>query len=580
MRTIGRLLCDDRRMRWAPPGLSPRGETARISVDGRPVDCRVGDTLAAALVAAGELTCGVTRQGEPRGVFCGMGVCHDCVMSVDGASLRACMTPVHDGMSVESDVGLRVPRAGEAHLEPIVLAPDVLVVGAGPGGLAAAAAAAEAGADVLLVDERAKLGGQYFKQPSDAFDVDEQALDKQYRQGRELAARVERAGVTVLKGAQVWGATSARELFAVGGGRSYTLNPRRLVLATGAYERGVPLPGWTLPGFMTTGAAQTLMRAYQVLPGQRVLVSGNGPLNVQVAAEAVRAGATVVALCESARATSPARAAAAAAMATTAPDLMRDGLGYLRTLRGARVPVLFGHSVVRAEGDGRVERAVVARLDAGGFPVPGSERAFDVDAVCAGYGFLPSNELARALGVEHVYDARKGQLAAVRGPDGRTSLDGVWVVGDSGGTGGARLALAVGLLAGAAAAGAAAPRGAERARRRYQRFQRALWRLYAAPRLVDQLATPDTLICRCESVPLRLVDAASEGIAAIGALKRVTRAGMGRCQGRYCASILAELAARRSGKPLVEDDWFAPGVPVKPLPVAMLVDPWRPSLKP
>ena len=172
-----------------------------------------------------------------------------------------------------------------------------------------------------------------------------------------------------------------------------------------------------------------------------------------------------------------------------------------------------------------------------------------------------------------LYDARKGQLAAVRGRDGRTSLDGVWVVGDSGGTGGARLALAVGLLAGVAAAGAAAPPGAERARRRYQRFQRALWRLYR--RTTAHRSAGDT---RHAHLPVRGASRSASSTppprasTAIGALKRVTRAGMGRCQGRYCASILAELAARRSGKPLVEDDWFAPASPVKPMPVGHAPD--------
>ncbi|NUR74996.1 MAG: (2Fe-2S)-binding protein, partial [Thermoleophilia bacterium] len=113
--------------------------------------------------------------------------------------------------------------------------------------------------------------------------------------------------------------------------------------------------------------------------------------------------------------------------------------------------------------------------------------------------------------------------------------------------------------------------GAERHRRRNERFQRALRRLYAGPRLVDQLAGPATLICRCESVPLRAVEEAfAGGIASIGALKRVTRAGMGRCQGRYCAGILAELAARRSGRPPDELAWFAPALPFKPLPVGVV----------
>jgi NADPH-dependent 2,4-dienoyl-CoA reductase/sulfur reductase-like enzyme len=557
-------------MRMETTGLRSRADRATLVVGGRAIECRLGDTVAAALVDAGELTCRVTRTGEPRGIFCGMGVCHDCVMNVDGVPLRTCMTAVRDGMQVEVEADAKPPRPLEARLEPVVLAPEVLVVGAGPGGLAAAAAAAEAGADVLLVDERPKLGGQYFKQPSDAFEVEPQELDRQYRAGRELIARVERAGVTVLKGVQVWAATGPRELLAVDEQHAYALRPRRLVLATGAYERAVPLPGWTLPGFMATGAAQTLMRAYQVLPGRRVLVSGNGPLNIQVAAELTRAGATVVALCETARPRSP---GAVAAMAAAAPDLIRDGAGYGLTLRRARVPLLLGHAVVRAEGDGRVERAVIARLGGDGRPVPGSERSFDVDAVCAGFGFLPSNELARTLGVEHVYDPALGQLAAVRDASGRTAVDDVWVVGDSGGTGGARLAQAVGLLAGAAAAGAPPPAGAERDRRRNERFQRGLWRLYTAPRLVDQLATPETLVCRCEGVPLRAVeDALAEGIASIGALKRVTRAGMGRCQGRYCATILAELAARRTGRPLDERAWFAPGVPFKPLTVALAAE--------
>jgi NADPH-dependent 2,4-dienoyl-CoA reductase/sulfur reductase-like enzyme len=569
-------------VRTLAPGLRPRDGAATIVFEGRPIACRQGDSVAAALVAAGELTCRVTPAGEARGVFCGMGVCHECVVVVDGVPARSCMTPVRDGMAVE--VQPATPSLHEtehARLDPFAVAPDVVVVGGGPGGLAAAATAAEAGGEVVLVDERPKLGGQYFKQPSDAFDVDERALDAQYRHGRDLIRRAERAGVIVEKGVQIWGATSPQELLAIGGGRALALRPRRLVLATGAYERGVPMPGWTLPGFMTTGAAQTLMRAYQVLPGRRVLVAGNGPLNVQVAAELVRAGATVVALCEVAHLPSPARGGALARMAVAAPDLMRDGLRYVRALRRARVPMLFGHTIVRAEGENEVERAVVAPLAADGRAVPGNERAFDVDAVCVGFGFLPSNELARTLGVEHVFDPVHGQLAAVRDAAGRTSVGHVWVVGDGGGTGGARLAQAVGLLAGIDVARtldlALTPslkreaRQAERTRRRNERFQLALGALYAAPRLTDQLADSQTLICRCEGVSFGAVDDAfAHGTESIGAVKRVTRAGMGRCQGRYCAPVLAEIAARRSGRPLDEDAWFAPAPPFKPLPVDLV----------
>jgi NADPH-dependent 2,4-dienoyl-CoA reductase/sulfur reductase-like enzyme len=568
-------------VRVTAPGLRPRDAAATILFRGRRIECRQGDSLVAALVDAGELVCRGADAGDPRGVFCGMGVCHDCVVVADGVPSRACMTPVRDGMSVEPHGDLEEPHdLGAATLEPVALAPDVLVVGGGPGGLAAAAAAAESGAKVVLVDERPKLGGQYFKQPSDAFDVDESALDAQYRRGRELIRRVERSGATVERGVQIWGAATPHELLAVAAGRALVLRPRRLVLATGAYERGVPLPGWTLPGFMATGAVQTLMRAYQVLPGRRVLVSGNGPLNVQVAAELAHAGARVVALCETAP-RGVGRTGALARMALAAPGLMRDGLQYLGTLRRARVPMLFSHAVVRAEGTERVERAVVARLDANGRAVSGSERAFDVDAVCVGFGFLPSNELARTLGVRHAFDAGLGQLAAVRTAAGRTSVDDVWVVGDGGGTGGARLAQSAGLLAGVDVARTLErtpppalereARQAERVRRRDARFQRALASLYAAPRLLDHLADRDTYVCRCERVSLAAVEEAfAGGIESIGAVKRVTRAGMGRCQGRYCAPVLAELAARRSSTPPEEDAWFAPSPPFKPLPVGLV----------
>jgi NADPH-dependent 2,4-dienoyl-CoA reductase/sulfur reductase-like enzyme len=542
-----------------------------LSVEGRAVPTEPGQTVAAALIAAGIRVCRVTESGEGRGVFCGMGVCQECVMTIRGERLRACMTLVRDGMTVAPYRAGERLSAPSRVLAPAVVTAEVLVLGGGPAGLSAAAAAAEAGADVVLVDERAKLGGQFYKQRVSV--ADESALDRQYRDGRRLIARVEGAGVRVLAGVQVWGASGPAELLALDEAHAYALRPGRLVLATGAYERGVPLPGWTLPGFLTTGAAQTLMRAYGVLPGRRVLISGNGPLNIQVAAEIVRAGGEVAAVCELARF----HPLGAAPMGAADPALMLQGARMALELRRAKVPLLRGHTVVRAEGERSVERATIARVDAAGRPKPGSERSFDVDAVCVGFGFLPTNELARTFGVAHRFDERLGQLAAVVDGHGRSSLDGVWIVGDGGGTGGAPLARAVGFLAGLdavrslghAVAESREERAARRERDRSRRFQRGLNRLFAAPRLVDQLALPDTLVCRCEEVTLAAVEASfGDGAATMGAVKRVTRAGMGRCQGRYCAGVLADLSSRMTGLPMSENDWFAPAPPFKPIPVA------------
>ncbi|MBT6117706.1 MAG: FAD-dependent oxidoreductase, partial [Rhodospirillaceae bacterium] len=319
-----------------------------------------------------------------------MGVCQECLVAVDGMPHRqACMTALHDGMTVESDDSLPpvrpVTESESSEAAPAYpLAPDVLVIGGGPAGLSAALAAREAGAEVALIDERPALGGQFFKQLSagQAF-AEGRPSDRQYRDGGRLIDAVVAAGVKVVSGAQVWGAFPGPEIALAGPDGAAVLRPRRLVLATGAYERGLPAPGWTLPGVMTTGAAQTLLRAYRVLPGCRILVAGNGPLNVQVAAEMVDAGAQVVAVAELARRPGPWALPHILAGLAASPGLMRDGARYLARLRRAGVPVLWGHVLAEAIGpeNGVVSEAVVGPIDGEG---GAGLRRYAVDAVCMG----------------------------------------------------------------------------------------------------------------------------------------------------------------------------------------------------
>ena len=409
--------------------------------------------------------------------------------------------------------------------------------------------------------------------------MDEARLDKQFRDGRALIRRVADAGARCLTGHTVWASFGTEEVVASGTASIAIIRPKRILLATGAYERGVPMPGWTLPGFMTTGAAQTLLRSYQLAPGKRVLVGGNGPLNLQVAAELVRAGVEVVALAETSQRPGPSSLASLAEMLACAPDLVRDGIAYQSVLRRAGVPMFHRHAVIRAEGESVVERAVIARIDREGYPIAGTEKAYEVDAVCTGYGFLPSNEIARALGCRHRFDERFGQLVPERDEHGRSSDPRVWIAGDSAGLGGARRALAEGIIAAADIASglsrevrdrrevAAARRMSVRARR----FQAALWTLFRAPRMVEQLARPETLICRCEEISLAAIgEAVASEIASAGALKRLTRAGMGRCQGRYCGALIVDLVSKRCGTPIDEFSFFAPRMPFKPVPIAIL----------
>ena len=591
-------------LRLRTPGIVPQGAPVSIDFEGRAIPAIEGETVAAALTAAGIAALRRARDGGARGVFCGMGVCYECLVTVDGRpGQRACMTRVRDGMSVAAHRDDR-PSVAADGMTPLVSPPAdrvpeaervLLVIGAGPAGLAAAEAAARAGVPVTVLDERHEAGGQYFKQlaPSHRFAA-HRARDRQFATGADLIERVRAAGVEVISSATVWSAhavgragtghdadAAAAEVEVFVGGGTRRVRARQLVIATGAYERPHPVSGWTLPGVMTTGAAQTLARAYRVAPGARVLVAGNGPLNLQVACELAAGGVEVVAVAETA---SPpvVRPGAVLSAFRHSPELVVRGIGYRAALARRRVPVLHRHVLVRVEDhDERVRRAVLARIDTDGNVEPGSERAFDVDAVCMGYGFHPSTELTRLLGCEHRWDPGRGSLEIVRDDETQTSLPGIFVPGDGGGMGGAHAALAEGTLAGLAAARnlgcALAPaleafgRRARRGRDRARRFQHALWTLFAAPADFPGLVGDEVPVCRCESVTAgALRKRIAAGADESGALKRLTRAGMGRCQGRYCGPrVAAWCAAARNEAP---DPFrlFAPRFPVKPVPAFAL----------
>jgi thioredoxin reductase len=546
-----------------------------IDFEGRSIAARKGESVMAALVGAGVLAFRSTRTGADRGPFCGMGVCQDCLIDVDGVpNQRACMTTVKQPMTVRRESHCRpLPDAPPAVAGTLaVKSPDLLIVGAGPGGLSAAIAARRAGVGVVIVDERSTPGGQYFKQRAVSGD-DVAPADAQHREGAALIAEARAAGVDIRSGTLVWGAFAPAEFTTTGPDGATRWLPRATIIATGAYERPWPVPGWTLPGVMTTGAAQTLWRTARRLPGRRVLIAGNGPLNLQLCAELLSGGAEVAAVLEAAPAPSPGNAGALLTMMATSPALVRDGIAYHARRRRGGTPMRHGQVIAG------IERHADGSLTA--LAHPSGER-FIVDAVCLGYGFEPSSELLRALGCGHDFDAAAGQRVVRRDVNGLTDMPGIYAIGDCTGIGGARVALAEGTVVGIAAAtsvGGTMDAGTDRLRRkaaqtlaRHRRFQRALWQVYAAPpRDIAALANADTVLCRCEEVTLGTIMAAlDEGDGAIGSVKRRTRAGMGACQGRYCAPVIETLLAAHTGRPRDEFSGFAPRVPARPVSIAEL----------
>ncbi|KMS88884.1 MULTISPECIES: FAD-dependent oxidoreductase [Streptomyces] len=433
--------------------------------------------------------------------------------------------------------------------------PRLAVVGAGPAGLAAALAAAARGVRVTLVDAADQAGGQFYRQPAAALGARRpQALHHQWRTWERLRDGLDRhraAGrITHLTDHHVWcverdsasGGFAVHALLGPAQEDGVTVHADGVLLATGGYEHVLPFPGWTLPGVVTAGGAQAMLKGGLVLPGRTVVVAGTGPLLLPVAAGLAAAGARVAALVESA---GPAALLHRAPALAAQPGKLAEGAGYAARLLRHGVRALARHTVVAAHGTDRLEAVTVAALGRDGRLRPGSTRRIPCDTLAVGHGMLPHTDLAETLGC-----ALSGTAVRVDAEQ-RTDVPGVWAAGEATGVGGAALALAEGHIAGRSAAArlhgtAPDPRGwaaAARSRTRLREFATALDAVYAPPAGWADRVPDETVVCRCEEVTAGEVRGAvgSLGAGDLRTVKLLTRAGMGWCQGRMCAPAVAGL---------------------------------------
>ncbi len=439
-----------------------------------------------------------------------------------------------------------------------VLEADVGVVGAGPGGMAAATRLARAGLRVTVLDEGARAGGQIYRQlPAGVAAAAGIPEPPSHDHGHELIHGFEGAPVTRVHGATVWEACPGR-LWFEHEGRSKLLRCERVVLAPGAYDRCIPFPGWTLPGVVTAGALQVMVRGFGVVPGKRALVVGSGPLLLPTVTALLGAGVEVVSALE---ASSRWRALRAAPGVIGNAARRREAVWYMKQLWRRGVKLQWGWTVFACEGDGKVQRAVIGKVDAQGRPRRGTERTIEVDVVGAGFGLVPSIELGLRLGADARHLPERGGHCLVVDDRQRTATDGVYAVGEICGIGGAEVAAAEGDLCAAAILedmrGEAVAPALLRAARAERRAADAMLRAFAPLPGLGELARPDTVVCRCEDVTrLRAQQAAELHGDTMRAIKLGCRAGMGPCQARICGPSLQAMAtgdgARVMDRPVVQ----------------------------
>lgn len=586
----GRSGCGvDRRL----AGPVTRGRPVRITSDGLPVTAFEGESVAAALLAAGQPRLRVTAaRGEPRGVFCGIGACFDCATTIDGTrNTRACQTPVRDGMSVQTQRGEgEWPGPGPSHepdppAVPRTVSWPVVVVGGGPAGIAAALEAARAGLRCAVIDEAPRLGGQIFRQPPPDFRVgDERALGKPHRRGNLLRAEFDEVAdrIEVYSQTSVLSVSEGPELLCSSPTGAIRIIADQLILATGAYDRSVPFPGWTLPGVLTPGGAQTLVKTMRIRPGDRAVVAGTGPLLLAAANQLHEAGVRVLAVLEAGR---PPLRPGAVAGAWREPSLIADAWEYWRGLRRAGIPYRFNHTVFQAHGEEQVRGVTYGPVRSTDWrPILERSETLDCDLLVVGFGFVPNTELSDLAGCRHRYEAELGGWVPERDPLMRTSLPNVFAVGDGAGVAGSLVAVAQGRVAGITVAEQHGAISAAEAARRRRRPLRKLRALDGVRKFLDgmsrirpgltALATPRTLLCRCEEVELAQVRSAmSQGAKDLQAVKLLTRLGMGPCQGRVCAPAATDaLCAALECSPH-QVGRINPRPPVRPVTLGALATP-------
>ena len=435
-----------------------------------------------------------------------------------------------------------------------------IIVGAGPAGLKAATVIAGCGGEVTLLDSQPRLGGQYWRHSEVAATNQDFGHD-----GKRLKSLLDEISqstrISVRTGVSVWHSEMKNQVPTLHLSNQDVLTSQTVLIATGAYDRTLPFPGWDLPGSMSAGGAQALLKGTGALLGRKVFVAGTGPFLLPVAAALVEAGVKVLAVLEA----SPINGWFKHFNAID-PSKIKDLFRYMKILQSARVPIKIGYAIVEARGDGRVQEVTISKVDKNFTIIPTTIEIHQCDAIATGWGFTPDLSLAYGFGVETVVSEIDHSVAVSVNERQESSVPGIFAAGETTGIGGVELALVEGEIAGLAIALRRGLISKEQARDRslglsnkrakYQKFATALSEVYRIRPGWRSWLKPDTTICRCEEVNFDKVVSAVHDLGAedVRSAKNFTRCGMGLCQGRICGLSVAEIVSAEVGRAPTNDE--------------------------
>ena len=424
----------------------------------------------------------------------------------------------------------------------------IAVIGAGPAGLAAARVIALSGVAVTVIDAASKPGGQYWRHRDSVTGY------KAGRSGKYFESIQNHPLITYINGAQIWSAIrkdNSLHLNYIQDGVERTLHCSQLIIATGAYDRALPFPGWDTPGSMTPGAAQALLKGHGVVAGTRIVISGTGPFLLPVAVGLAESGAEIAGVYE---AQSPLRWLRSPLALLLNPEKFFELVYYAKKIKKYGIAIHFGRAITQfAAGTAQVSkiRSDLTMKNLGTLEV-------NCDVVASGWGFVPDLSLGGILGCSQAVN-RDGTVVFHVDRNQKSSIGNIWVAGEATGIGGSDLALVEGEIAGLSAISRRIPLALRLNRMRKQLFARALQRSYPVGNGWQDWLEDDTLICRCEEVSCsHILDSVNELKAEDSRTSKLfTRAGMGLCQGRVCSRNVCELISQAKQVPVVDSERIA-----------------------
>ncbi|MDM0032450.1 NAD(P)/FAD-dependent oxidoreductase [Variovorax sp. J22P271] len=446
---------------------------------------------------------------------------------------------------------------------------DAVVVGAGPAGMSAAIGMRGQGLSVLVVDEQPAPGGQIWRGVEAMAPTPTGALlGDEYRSGAVLAGRFRACGAHYEPQTQVWQVEPGWQVYMKRGGHAEMVRAMHVVLALGAQERPAPFPGWTLPGVLTVGAAQILLKTSRQVPSEPVWVAGSGPLPLLYMAQLLRAGGSIAGWLDTAPVGGWLRTLPSIGAALASWGDVGKGLAWLQELRAAGVTRVRGVTAVRALGEGRLQEIEYTRADGKSMRAPAT-------VLLSHEGVVPSIHMTRALDCAHRWNTQQACLTPDLDAWGQTSKQRVYVAGDGAGIGGALAACVRGELVALGVAMHSGRLSPDEAIARAAPLRKKLKGLLRLRPMLDALYPPrsdifappdDTIVCRCEELTAGDIrKAAAIGQPGPNQLKSYTRAGMGPCQGRQCGYTISHILAAQQKRQVSEVGFYRIRPPLKPL---------------